>query len=125
MSWEADCDWKEAFAYAEDPMWIRSDAPATDKIGRAFAPTDVTVALRTVDGENDEASWIGLFQCGDWYLFLDAWCDYTGWDCQAGGYAMVSRSLDWLWRWGIGQEQRTRLVESGFNPGIITFEARS
>lgn len=38
------------------------------------------------EGENDGPSWIGVFELEDGrFCIVDSWCDYTGWDCQAGG----------------------------------------
>lgn len=37
-------------------------------------------------GENDESSWMWIFQTEDMkWGYAVAWCDYTGWDCQSGG----------------------------------------
>lgn len=67
---QSDYDWREAFQYA----------PSGVSLG------DVVQVLGREDGENDGQSWLGFFLLRDGrYLVLQASCDYTGWDCQAGG----------------------------------------
>jgi hypothetical protein len=49
------------------------------------------IALKMIQqGENDGRNWLWAVQFegaydGDWWV-LCAGCDYTGWDCQAGGH---------------------------------------
>lgn len=68
-----DYNWCAAFAYAR-----RSGNPITREV-KDFAIEDVVEVLACADGENEGPDWVGLF------AFLKAGCDYTGWDCQAGG----------------------------------------
>jgi hypothetical protein len=42
-------------------------------------------------------------------MFLEAGCDYTGWDCQADGFAYVAASLNDLVRFGLTTEHREAL----------------
>jgi len=38
-----------------------------------------------VCGENDEFHWFWILKLKDGrYLYIRAWCDYSGWDCQSG-----------------------------------------
>lgn len=62
-------DWKEAFTYAH-----------------GYSISDVEEIIAMAEGENDGADWIifGKLKDGRWFT-LSAGCDYTGWDCQAGG----------------------------------------
>jgi hypothetical protein len=85
-------DWREAFTYAD------------------FAIDDVATILAESEGENDGDSWlaVGILKDGRYFL-LTAWCDYTGWDCQAGGESYTSGTLDDLIRWSMTDDNRTRL----------------
>lgn len=65
-----DDDWGEAFAYAPQDVSRES----------------VVRIVGISDGYGDGDDWIGLFELADGrFMLLCAWCDYTGWDCQAGG----------------------------------------
>ncbi len=76
----------------------------------AFSVDDVVRVIARSDGENDGPEWIGAFELSDGrFVFVAAHCDYTGWDCKAGGYVRVAASLTDLVRWGIGQNERARL----------------
>jgi hypothetical protein len=129
-AWREDYDWKEVFGYVGEPdtgaadqgssckaRWI-AKGPAEDR-GVAFPISSVVEPLAMVAGDNDAETWLGLFKVrhssvyGEAYLFVEAGCDYTGWDCQASGYGYASLSLENLWRWGVGDEQRARLVAAG------------
>ncbi|HKY41343.1 MAG TPA: hypothetical protein VJN18_35665 [Polyangiaceae bacterium] len=75
-----------------------------------FTRADVAEVLATSDGERDEAQWLGVFRLKDGrFAFVSAGCDYTGWDCRSGGYAIVSHSLEHLLQFGIGEAERARL----------------
>ncbi len=89
---KASYDWKEAFGFAK------------------FSIDDVASIIKTSEGENDGASWLAVGTLKDGkFFFLSAWCDYTGWDCQAGGDAELSDTLDDLIRWRLGDDDRKRL----------------
>jgi hypothetical protein len=108
-------DWKEAFAYAGDvtgtngnalPVQARFTTPvSTDPIMRE----DVVEIKHSSDGENDARDWImvGKVKDGRWF-FLAAGCDYTGWDCQAGGVCTVASTYEDIVRWGLGASDRER-----------------
>lgn len=75
-----------------------------------FTFGDVARVIAYADGENDGPSWLVVLELADGrYVFADASCDYTGWDCQSGVRSVVAASLDNLIRWGIGSEERDRL----------------
>ena len=61
-------DWQEAMEYAK------------------FGFDDVQEVISAVEGENDGDHWelIVKLKTGQ-YGWLNAWCDYSGWDCQSGG----------------------------------------
>jgi len=109
-------DWAESFGYAgesgaceyalpEQPMFVEgvvSLAPITRE--------DVEEIKHISLGENDERSWliVGQVKDGRWF-YLEAGCDYTGWDCQASGRCFVTESYEDLIRWAIGKSERERL----------------
>lgn len=111
-----DYDWREAFGYAGEP-----DTNATDHGGASvsvaegascsaerFTRDDVLMILHKQDGEGDERPWLmlGRLKDGRWF-YLEASCDYTGWDCQAGGFAVVAEDFDRLVQFGLGDNART------------------
>lgn len=103
-NWREDYDWQEAFAYARNIRTATGCDPAP------FTIDDVASVHAADPGQNDEQSWMmaGQLKDGRWF-FLDAWCDYTGWDCQAGGDAQVANSLPALIRYGMTEEARQRM----------------
>lgn len=56
---------------------------------------DVREIIAESEGERDERSWVavGWLKTGEAFV-LEAACDYTGWDCQAGGWSNIGPSLD-------------------------------
>jgi hypothetical protein len=87
-----DYDWQQALCYA--PFDIK----------------DIVEIVAISEGYNDGESWVGVFKLANGnYGFIDAWCDYTGWDCQAGGDGFVNSSLDELRRWSMNSNARRRL----------------
>lgn len=100
-----DYDWQQAFFFAS-PDAVVDDNVSTE----SFGIDDVDEIIAAEEGENDGDSWLGVFKLKDGrYAMLDAWCDYTGWDCQSGGTSRVASSLDSLIRFGLTNEQRDRL----------------
>ena len=99
-----DYDWQEAFYYAKT---IRT---ATGCKADGFSMADVVEILAYSIGENDGASWMMAGRLSDGrFFFLDAGCDYTGWECKAGGDAQVADTLDNIVRFGMTEEARERL----------------
>jgi hypothetical protein len=86
-------DWFEAFAYAN-----------------GFGIEDLTATKYTSDGQNDGDDWVGVFLLRDGrWAYLSAGCDYTGWDCQAGGDSHICDTLDDLLLGFVGEENAKRL----------------
>jgi hypothetical protein len=85
--WNVTYDWHQAFEYAsvtgeacgeDGPQAVVGDE------GVDLAPfdhTNVAEIIGSRQGCNDEESWrcAGRLNDGRWF-YLDAWCDYTGWD---------------------------------------------
>jgi hypothetical protein len=89
-----DYDWCEAFAYAPPGVGI----------------TDVAEVVASSDGCHDADNWVGVFKLHDGrFLYLSAGCDYTGWDCQAGGAGELRATLAEIVREACGDEDRGRL----------------
>lgn len=79
-AFKADYDWCAAFHeavhhscgsnYYEDPGPI----------------SHVAEVLHAAEGLNDESDWLAVGRWDDGKFFvMSAGCDYTGWDCRAGG----------------------------------------
>ena len=99
-----DYDWREAFKYAARPMLCEGASCSPDPIEL----TEVRRVFHMREGENDGPSWLAIGRVADGrYFYLIAGCDYTGWDCQAGGQCWVSHDLDNLLQFGIDDDART------------------
>lgn len=106
-----DYDWVEAFGYAGDPGKVFDRDAGDGAAGELFGLADVVEFLGWSAGENDGRSWIAWGRLKDGrYFYLSAGCDYTGWDCQAGGEAWVSRDRETVWR-QIPDDDRERMKE--------------
>lgn len=76
----------------------------------SWKPEHVAEVIAMDEGANDGANWLMVVKLKDGrFSFLSAGCDYTGWDCQAGGSSQEYESLDELIRMGLGQDDRDRL----------------
>lgn len=61
-------------------------------------------------GANDEENWTFLVKHKNgYYIFFDAGCDYTGFDCQGGGTITYSRDAKQMWSFGLTQDMRNTL----------------
>lgn len=98
-----DYDWRHAVdeAFGRGFSWSGAVPPEFALFGEVVAASA---------GANDEESWIAVFRLHDGrYVFISAWCDYTGWDCQAGGEHFYAPTLLDLAKAHIGDEERERL----------------
>lgn len=107
-----DYDWHEAFGYAGEEGTCAAGGRISVALGSSCAPSpfsraDVIELRHHRVGENDGANWLacGLLRDGRWF-FLEAGCDYTGWDCQASGSAVVADSWDALLLYALTDEAR-------------------
>ena len=109
-------NWGYAFEYAGEPGSsygspdIREALPGSGADLSPFGREDVTKIIGRSNGENDEADWLcaGKLKDGRWF-FLSAGCDYTGWDCRAGGTAVMAKTKKELLKYGISKEEKARL----------------
>lgn len=104
-----DYDWREAFEYA-GAYFQRSALPGQEFVQKDITPEDVAIILWMEEGEHDEEDWIlaGITK-DDRGFVLKAGCDYTGWDCQAGGETVICNSLEELVLFGLDSASRRRL----------------
>lgn len=88
-----DYNWREAFNYAN-----------------GFSLDDVKNIIALDEGENDGESWVIVVELNDGkFGYVDAWCDYTGWDCCAGGSSAISETFEHLQRFELTSKIRRRL----------------
>lgn len=109
-----DYDWGNVFGYAgEDVGEPNSAGSLPSAVAGAIAHTapftraDVVYVKHHREGERDERAWLiaGLLADGRWF-YIEASCDYTGWDCQAGGSAWVADTWDQIEQFGLTDEAR-------------------
>jgi len=78
-------EWRASDAYPRD--WTRDDLHyALVYNGHGRVPSDdVDGIIAELPGHNDELSWHWVIQMKSGrFVYLEASCDYTGWDCQSG-----------------------------------------
>lgn len=101
-----DYDWREAFAYGAKPQPVEGYEGPLDPV----LLDDVEEVIAASAGENDGPDWVCVVRLRDRrFAFLCAGCDYTGWDCRAGGSAWVHGDLDALVQFGCTSEARERM----------------
>lgn len=60
-----------------------------------FDIIDVDEVIYSSDGCNDGDNWVGVFRLKNGkFGYVSAGCDYTGWDCQAGGDGDIADTLE-------------------------------
>jgi hypothetical protein len=88
---------------------LPGDSVSTDQ----FTREDVDNILAIEDGGNDGPEWIVIVYLKDGrYASIAAGCDFTGWDCQAYGGAIVSNDLKDIWFLGTTADARERFLNS-------------
>lgn len=104
-NWKNDYNWKEAFLFGIKPNTVSVDGDESD----VFID-DVVEVVAMDSGANDELDWLMLGKLKDGrYFFLAAGCDYTGWDCRAGGVCHVAHNINDLYQYAITGEAYNRL----------------
>ena len=100
-------DWREAFEYSHRSQ---GSVPKKEYNLSSFAVEDVSELYGLDAGENDGDSWICYGKLNDGrYFSLNAWCDYTGWDCQSGGNSFIADSKKEIETFGLTEEYRERM----------------
>lgn len=100
-------DWSEAVGFS-----CKSASALPGYSGPvAWGPDDIAEVLASDEGENDGPNWIALLRLADGRLVaMSAGCDYTGWDCQAGGGSLVGGpDLEAMHRLGLDPNERERM----------------
>jgi hypothetical protein len=84
-------DWNKVFAFSD------------------FDLSKVIKILYASEGWNDGDCWMiaGVLTDGR-YFYIEAGCDYTGWDCQCSGSCSMSNTLDNLIRYEMTDNARYR-----------------
>lgn len=105
----ADYNWQAAFEYNPDGL-VPSRTEGFTGSTEPFTLDEIVEVIAVSEGENDGPDWLAAFRLQDNRLiFVNAGCDYTGWDCRSGACSVVAATLDELIRWGMSPEQRERL----------------
>ena len=105
-------DWSNAFK--EAMLDIRPAHPGAKVDARTsldrFRLDDVRAVLAKKAGANDERPWLAAVELWDGrWAFVEASCDYTGWDCQASGSATVAATREELQAIGMSEHARATL----------------
>ena len=104
-----DYDWAEVFK-AEYALPTRALGAPADLSTETFARENVKRIIAMVDGEHYGRDWVGVFELTDGrFVSISAGCDYTGWDCQAGGSSQVAATEQDIIRFGLTDDERERL----------------
>lgn len=94
-------NWDEAFKISFDSTMVCPPMVDMD-CSSPILTEDVAMIIACREGENDEMNWELLGQLKDErFFYLSAGCDYTGWDCQAGGAISVGYSLKAVMQYGM------------------------
>jgi hypothetical protein len=56
------------------------------------------------EGANDMEEWMLFVRVGDLYIYYEAWCDLTGFECQGRQDVHYSKDLDTIWNNGLRSE---------------------
>lgn len=110
------------------PYWLRDAFDVTaapraalgyaGEIGFAFPDIEVVVAHHERPGDYAEMDVVAVLRLDDGrYALLRAWCDTTGWDCQAGGDIEVAACLSDLRTLAMTADDRQRLGASALAEG--------
>lgn len=108
-------DWQEIFSdpNLQGKQYTRPAHVRERKMrDEAYKAEDVAEILAMIEGESDGADWIGLFKMNDGkFMCVRAGCDYTGWDCQAGGSSDYADTLQDVIAGGLTADERDRLKD--------------
>jgi hypothetical protein len=124
-----DYDWRQVFAFAGDEAPDGCFQPCIG-VSACFGANVSTAPVRwanvqtiiaAAEGERDGPDWLIVVQLTDGrFAFIQAGCDFTGWDSRASGSCIVDTDLPHLIRYGIGDGERKRLglswAETGGQP---------
>ena len=99
-------DWEEAFGFGNPQHANPTNTTRLVSLD-SFSNGDVKTLYGIYEGCNDEDSWECYGKLNDGrYFCLEAWCDYTGWDCQSGGKSFVAGSKEEIEQFGLTEASR-------------------
>jgi len=99
-------DWESAFHEGNPPTAAVNFGGSIER----FSREDVAEICHSEDGENDGPEWVMVCRLNDGrWVFLEAGCDCTGWDCQASGRSTVAGDYESIVRFGCNTSTRRRL----------------
>jgi len=104
-------DWESAFGEQNITLTYAATITCRGRVSLQGVTREAVAEIVAMeDGENDGPNWVGVFRLKDGrFVAISSGCDYTGWDCQAGGQCFVSDSLQDLVRYGLSEDERQRL----------------
>jgi hypothetical protein len=124
-------DWESAFNEANQAINHAKPFDQLDRLPKRIDREDVIEVYHFHEGENDGDPWVMVgkamaqFEPTPWprgpvdqngmvrrevFFSLSAWCDYTGWDCQAGGRLQVDdKDLRAVLVYGLSDSERELL----------------
>jgi len=92
---------------------ILYESPVTCSEKEMLDTTKFVKVFLAQPGENDEEAWKFLVKHENGcYIFFDASCDYTGFDCQGGGKIFYSKDPKQMWLFGLDDITREQLLEN-------------
>lgn len=59
-----------------------------------FTTDDIIKVLAVWEGEREVEDWRWIIELTYGFIFLQGWCDYTGWDCQSGARSVLETSVE-------------------------------
>lgn len=108
-----DYDWGNAFGEDEVKIIPKPVINANGINISGINRESVKRIIASTLGERDGRSWTGIFELNDGrFISVCSWCDYTGWDCQAGGEIFVAYDEESIKKFGLSEEERKRLAIS-------------
>ena len=106
-------DWEEVFADRSSGNTTKETNVAPPGASVDATPPsreDVAEIIAAVNGEKDEADWVGLFLLKDGrWLVASGGCDATGWDCQASNNLTVCATRHDAILFGMSEQEAERL----------------
>ena len=107
-------DWPNAFSEAIGIGYAISEEEE-DQLELAL--DQIEAVLASSEGDNDGPAWMALLQMKKQkgrgrYCFMEASCDYTGWDCQAWGSVSYENTIPRAVMLAMTPDARDRLIES-------------
>lgn len=105
-----DYDWKEALGIGHHIEPSFDPCPPDKGVAMGFNVGMIDYIVAAANGENDAESWLSVMKLKDGrFIFADAGCDYTGWDCRGGSSIEIADDLNSILLIGLEDNQRARL----------------